>query len=119
MCWTRVSGSAPLISWRRSTAMAPSLPDSPRLRPRKRSVASEHEPARRYAGAGGDQDVRGAVHLVDAGATHLPDRLGDAVHPVDVGLTELAAVRVDRQPSAQLDRPVRDEARRLAAAAAA
>jgi hypothetical protein len=48
--------------------------------------------------AGGDPDARCdqdravARYLVDGGAADLPDPLGDAVHAVDVGLAELAAV---------------------------
>ena len=38
-------------------------------------------------------------HLVDRGAPHQAHRLGDAVHPVQVGLAQLAAVGVDGQPS--------------------
>jgi hypothetical protein len=38
---------------------------------------------------------------------------------VDVGLAELAAVGVDRQPAAELDRAVADEVLGLAAAAEA
>jgi hypothetical protein len=48
-------------------------------------------------------------HLVDGRAAELSHAFRDAVHPVNVGLTELAAVRVDRQPAADLDRPVGDE----------
>ena len=43
------------------------------------------------------------VDLVDARAADLTHRLGDAVHAVDVRLAELAAVRVQRQLTAELD----------------
>src|SRR5207302_7818165 len=67
------------------------------------------------AGARGDQDRAVAGNLIDRGAADLADRLGDAVHAVDVGLAELAAVRVDGQAAAQLDRAARDEVPGLAA----
>src|ERR1700755_352418 len=71
------------------------------------------------AGARGDQDGAVAGDLVDRGAADLADRLGDAVHAVDIGLAELAAVRVERQPAAQLDRAAGDEVPGLAARAEA
>ena len=43
----------------------------------------------------------GVLDLVHRCAADLPDGLGDAVHPVDVGLTELSSVGVQRQPSAE------------------
>ena len=49
--------------------------------------------------------------LVDRRAADLADGLGDAVHAVDVGLAELAAVGVERQPAAELDGAVGDEVR--------
>ena len=48
------------------------------------------------------------VDLVHRGAAQLPHTFGDAVHAVDVGLAELAAVSIDRQPAADLDRTVFD-----------
>ena len=57
---------------------------------------AEDQPAGRDAGAGGDQHVRDVGELVDRRAAQLADRLGDAVHAVDVGLAELAAVGVER-----------------------
>src|SRR5690242_21960491 len=71
------------------------------------------------AGAGGDQDGAVAGDLVDRGAADLADGFGDAVHAVDVGLAELAAVRVDREAAVDLDRAVGDEVPGLAAAAEA
>ena len=57
------------------------------------------------------------------GLTDVPTKLahtfGDAVHPVDVRLTELTTVRVDRQPAADLDGTVGDEVLRLTLAAEA
>src|SRR5208337_277877 len=61
------------------------------------------------ASARGDQDGAVAGDLVDRRAADLADRLGDAVHAVDVGLAQLTAVRVDRQAAAQLDRAAGDE----------
>ena len=63
------------------------MPGSPLIR-------AEDEAAGGDAGAGGDQHRPVPGHLVDRGAANLADRLGDAVHAVDIGLTELAAVRV-------------------------
>src|SRR6202043_3727533 len=71
------------------------------------------------AGAGGDQDGGVAGDLVDGGTADLADRLGDAVHAVDVGLAQLAAVRVDRKAAAQFDRAVGDEIAGRAAGAEA
>ena len=52
--------------------------------------------------------------LVHRRAAHLAHAFGDAVHAVDVGLAELAAVGVDRQPAAELDRAVAHEVLGLA-----
>src|SRR5690606_5165852 len=61
------------------------------------------------SGARRDEHVPYGVGLVDGGATDQPDALGDAVHAVDVGLAELAAVGVDRQPAPHLQVAVGDE----------
>ena len=87
--------------------------------PAQRVQEKKDEGAGGDAGAGGDQDRAVAGDLVDRGAADLADRLGDAVHAVDVGLAELAAVRVERQPAAQLDGAVGDEVPGLAARAEA
>ncbi len=58
-------------------------------------------------------------YLVDRGAADLAHPLGDAVHAVQVGLAELAAVRVERQLAVQLQVSVRDEMACLAPAAEA
>src|SRR4029077_10187400 len=71
------------------------------------------------AGACGNQDRTVAGDLVDRGAADLADRLGDAVHAVDVGLAELAAVWVAGHPAAHLDRAAGDEVPGLAASAEA
>src|SRR3954447_16308589 len=76
-------------------------------------VGGEDQGAGRHAGAGRDQDRSGAGDLVDGGLPDLAYRLGDAVHAVDVGLAELAAVWVDRQSAAEFDGAARDEPRRL------
>src|SRR5207248_10945487 len=70
---------------------------------------AEDEAAGGDAGAGGDQHRAVPGYLVDRGAADLADRLGDAVHAVDVGLAKLAAVRVQRQRPAQFYGPVGDE----------
>ena len=66
-------------------------------------------PRGRHAGAGRHEHVLDAVDLVDRGAAELTHALGDAVHAVDVRLAELPAVRVEREPAADLDRAVGDE----------
>jgi 3-oxosteroid 1-dehydrogenase len=63
-------------------------------------LSGEDQAAGGHAGAGGHQDRAIAGHLVDRCPADLADRLGDAVHPVDVGLAELAAVGVQRQAAA-------------------
>src|SRR4051794_20579055 len=83
------------------------------------SVRGQDESAGGYAGAGGDEHVLDVGNLVDRRTAQLPDRLRDAVHAVQVGLAELAAVGVERQPPAELDRAVGDEVLRLAALAEA
>ena len=55
------------------------------------------------AGTGSDQDGAVAGDLVDSRAADLADRLGDAVHAVNVRLAQLAAVRVEREPAAELN----------------
>ena len=44
------------------------------------------------------------IDLVDRRSAQLPHTLGNAVHPMDISLTELATVSVDGQPPADLDR---------------
>src|SRR5262245_34799814 len=78
-------------------------------RPRSRSRWTEDQSAGRHAGARGHEDRTVAGYLIDRRASDLPDRFGDPVHAVDVGLAELTAVRVERQPSAHLDRAIGDE----------
>src|SRR5207248_6836783 len=80
---------------------------------------AEDEAAGGDAGARGDQHRAVAGDLVDRGAADLADRLGDAVHAVDVSLAELTPVRVDRQAAAQLDRAAGDEVPGLTAPAEA
>ena len=60
-----------------------------------------------------------SVGLVGGRAADQAHALGDAVHAVDVGLAELAAVGVDREAAAELDVAVADEVLRLAAPAEA
>src|SRR5580658_3760155 len=85
------------------------LPGSPGLGPLRKSGRAEDQAAGRHAGAGRDQHRAVATYLVHRGAADLPHALGDAVHAVDVCLAKLAAVRVDREPPAELDHPVGDE----------
>src|ERR1700722_15926205 len=80
------------------------------------AVDAQDHAARRHPGAGRDDDVLDVGHLVDPGPADLADGLGDAVHPVQVGLAELAAVGVDRQAATHLDVAVADEVLRLALA---
>ena len=55
-------------------------------------------------GSGGDDDALGIRHLVHGGSAQLADCFGDPVHAVDVGLTELAAVGVEREPTTHFQR---------------
>src|SRR5690606_10587202 len=74
-------------------------------------------------GAGGNADPGGHQHVVVAGrlvrrvAADQPHALVDAVHAVDVGLGELPAVGVARQPAAHLEVAVLHEVPGLAAPA--
>ena len=78
---------------------------------------SRGSPPSRHAGAGGDEHMLDVGHLVHRRAAQLAHAFGDAVHAVDVGLAQLTAVGVDRQPAADLDRTVGDEILGLAPAA--
>src|SRR3954464_4270695 len=78
------------------------------------TIDAEHQRACGHAGAAGHENVLGIVDLVDRGAPHRPGAFGDAVHSMQICLAELAAVRVDGQPAAELDRAVGDEVLRLA-----
>src|SRR3954452_14766907 len=69
--------------------------------------------------AGGDEAGGGAGNLGGAGAAELLDALGDEVEPVDVGLAEPAATRVQGQPPADLQRAALRERPALAPAAEA
>src|SRR5215469_1776771 len=80
-------------------------------------IRPKNKAARGHARAGRNQHRTVPSHLVHGGAAHLPDRFGDAVHAVQVSLPELAAVRVERKDSAQLDSAARDEVPGLAPAA--
>src|SRR3954469_10350096 len=77
------------------------------------TVGAEHQRGRRDTGATGDEHVLGAADLVDRRAAHLAHALGDAVHAVQVGLAQLTAMGVDRQPAAELDAAVGEEVLRL------
>jgi len=57
---------------------------------------AQDQTGRRNAGACGDQHVLDIRYRVDRGTAQLADSFGDAVHTVDVSLTELPAVSVDR-----------------------
>src|SRR5690242_5341971 len=59
--------------------------------------SAEDQARGRHAGTGGDEYVLDAVHLVDRRAPKLAYAFGDSVHSVDVRLTQLTAMRVDRQ----------------------
>src|SRR3954471_11916430 len=83
----------------------------------RRAVDAEDERARGYAGSGGHQHVLYRWDLVDRCGANLPDAFGDAIHAVDVCLTELTAVRIDRQLAAELDAAVGNEVLRLTALA--
>src|SRR5215470_12651890 len=64
---------------------------------RRPSARGQDQAAGGDARPRGDDDVLDAGDLVHGAAAHLAHRLGDPVHAVDVGLAELAAVRVDRE----------------------
>src|SRR5581483_12282171 len=70
---------------------------------------AEDQGAGGHHGAGGDEDVLHVVGLVRRGSPDQADALGDPVHAVDVGLAELTAVGVDRQPAPELDVAVAHE----------
>src|SRR5215467_12234851 len=70
-------------------------------------IRAEDKAAGGHACAGRDKHRAVTRNLVDRGAAHLPDGLGDAVHAMQVTLPELAAVRVQRERAAQLDSTVR------------
>src|SRR6185369_9158865 len=82
-------------------------------------VSAQDQARGRYPGAGGDEHMLDIVDLVDRGSAQLPYTLRDAVHAVDVGLTELTAVGVDRQPATDLDGAAGDEVLGLTRAAEA
>src|SRR5699024_11792014 len=85
--------------------------------PTERSGPADHQATGRHTGACGDQNVVHVVDLVHGAAAHLPHALGNTVHPVDIGLAELAAVRVQRQRPVELQRAVPDEVAGLTATA--
>src|SRR5690348_640397 len=87
--------------------------------PRANSSAAQDQTTRRDSGAGGHERVLDRRDLVHRGAPHLANCFGDAVHPVDVGLTELTAVGVEGQSATDFDRAVGDETGRLPAPAEA
>src|SRR5207248_5915406 len=66
---------------------------------------------------GGYEYVLDIAYLIHRGTAQLSHSLRDPVHPMDVRLTELPAVRVDRQSAPDLDVAVLDEVLRLAATA--
>src|SRR5262249_42592031 len=73
----------------------------------------------RHPGPRGDEHMFDVGHRIYRGAAQLPHPFGDAVHAMDVGLTELAAVRVDGKPTAHLDSATGDEVLGLTLAAEA
>src|ERR1044072_4959146 len=87
--------------------------DRCRRHARGSAVCAEEKPGCRYPGACGDQCAGGVRHLVDGGAAYLADGLRYPVHPVQIGLAELATVGVERQ------RALGDASRRLASSAEA
>src|ERR1700757_3733535 len=70
---------------------------------------AQDQTRRRDARPRGDQHVLDVGHRVHRGPAQLPHTLCDAVHAVDVGLTELAPVRVDGKPASHLDRTAGNE----------
>src|SRR5690606_39380188 len=70
---------------------------------------AQNQAAGWHAGAGGNQYVFYIVYLVHRAAAHLAHAFGDAVHAVDVGLAQLPAMGIDRQPPAPCMVPGTDE----------
>src|SRR5690606_39162562 len=70
---------------------------------------AQNQAAGWHAGAGGNQYVFYIVYLVHRAAAHLAHPFGDAVHAVDVGLAQLPAMGIDRQPPAPCMVPGTDE----------
>src|ERR1700732_3965446 len=73
------------------------------------AIDPEHQATGRDTGPGGDHHVFESRDLVDRRAADEPDALGDAVHAVEVSLSELPPVGIDGQASADLDTPAPDE----------
>src|ERR1700741_397791 len=92
----RVTAGGPTGSRKRSATAGATL----------RSLSTQDQTRGRYAGARGDDHMLDVGNLIDGRAAQLTHSLGDAIHPVDVGLAQLASVRVDRQPAADLDSAV-------------
>ena len=67
-------------------------------------TSAENKTRCRHAGTGGDEHMLDIIDLVDRRSAQLPHTLGNAIHPMDISLTELATVSVDRQPPADFDR---------------
>src|SRR5215217_305684 len=82
-------------------------------------VDRQDAPAGGHTGTCGHEDVLDVRDLVVRSTADLAHALGDAVHAVQVGLAELPAVGVDRQPTADLDVAARHEVLGLAALAEA
>src|SRR5439155_13197135 len=72
-----------------------------RVPPVRLSGSREDQAAGRHAGAGGHEHVVDGIDLVAGRAADLAHRLRDAVHAVDVCLTQQAAVGVDGQLAAE------------------
>src|SRR5271166_7151420 len=86
-------------------------------RSKRTKALAQDQTRRRHTRPRSDEHMLDVGHRVDRGAAQLPHALGDSVHAVDVGLTELTPVRVDGKPAADLDRAIGDEVLRLTATA--
>src|ERR1700742_5012835 len=111
----QVMADSMMIS-RVSVAVVSTVTEPPRA---PSACRREDQCARRYTGAGRNQHVLNAFHLIARGPSYLANALGDSVHAVDVGLAEQSAVCVDRQRPSEGKPRDRREILRLTAPAEA
>lgn len=79
-------------------ASPPVVPGTVSSRGIYRGVSAEDQPRRRNAGTSSDEHMLEGVDLVDRRSAQLADAFSSAVHAVDIGLTQLAAVHSDYYP---------------------
>lgn len=81
------------------------------------SIDPENQTAGRNAGAGGNERVLHAGHLVYRTAAHLPRPFRNTVEAMDIGLSDLSTMGVDRKLAAARNMTITDEILGLAASA--